>query len=69
MVDSKDQKQVNQEMKCVLYEESKMQHVLNLLNTIPVNGLNQVKAMSMIFDILSSPIPFINAEPEQDKEQ
>lgn len=68
MIDNKDQKQVSQEMKGVLYEESKMQHALNLLNTIQVNGLNQVKAMSMIFDILSSPIPFTNAKPEQDNE-
>lgn len=67
MISKEDQEQSKQMIKGVLYEEDKMQHVLSLLNSIPVNGLNQVKAMSMIFDILSSPIPFINKEPEQDK--
>jgi hypothetical protein len=50
--------ETKQEIKGFLYEESKIQQVYTILNTIPVIGVNQIKSMILVLDILSSPIPF-----------
>jgi hypothetical protein len=60
------QKETIQQIKGVMYEEEKMQMVLNLLNTVQVNGIAQIKAMSNIFDVLSQPIPFKSVEEVTD---
>lgn len=44
----------------VLYEEEKMKQVINILNTIQVFGVNQIKGMNFVFDILTNPLPFKN---------
>ena len=50
----------------MLYEQEKIKNVLNALNTIPVSGMNQINAMSMIFEVLTKPIPF-KAAPNEAK--
>ena len=57
-------KNENKQIKGILYEEEKIQQVLNLLNTIPVMGINQIKSMDFIFNILTNPIPFKNIEDD-----
>ena len=57
-----------QKIKGVLYEEEKMKQVVNILNTIQVVGVNQIKGMSTVFDILTSPIPFQNITEENKSE-
>jgi hypothetical protein len=56
------------QVKGILYEEEKMNQALALLNTIPVSGANQVKAMMSIFEILCNPIPFKNVEEDKFKD-
>lgn len=56
------QQEVKQQIKGVMYEEDKMNQVLNLLNTISVVGVMQIKSMGTIFDILSNPVPFKSME-------
>lgn len=51
-----------QQIKGILYEENKMNNVLNLLNTIHISGVNDIKAMGVILDILTNPISFSNTE-------
>lgn len=62
---SNETKKEKQEIKGVLYEEQKMQQVINILNNLPVSGLNNVKALGIVFDILTNPIQFDEAEPKK----
>lgn len=48
----------------VLYEQNKIEQVLQALNTISVVGISQIKAMSTVLDILSSPVPFKSLEED-----
>lgn len=55
---------MQEEIKGLLYDEEKIQEVLNLLNVIKVSGYEQIKSMSDMFDILTHPIPFKASEAE-----
>lgn len=46
------------QIKGIMYEEEKMQQVINILSSIPVSGINNVNGMKIIFDILTNPVPF-----------
>lgn len=62
----KENEEKTQEIRGVLYEENKIQQVYRILNTIPVAGDMNIKAMSTVFEILSNPIPFnTNQENKQ----
>ena len=52
----------NKEIKGLLYDEIKIQQVLNLLSNIRVNGYDQVKNINDIFDVIMHPIPFKTVE-------
>jgi hypothetical protein len=56
------------QFKGVQYDQEKMQQVLNILNSIPVNGINQVNGMKFIFDTLTNPIPFNNIDENKDEQ-
>lgn len=58
-----ENKEANQEqIQGVVYEDKKINEALTLLNTLSVTGVNQAKALSSIFDILTKPIPVNNPE-------
>lgn len=63
-----ENKEQEQQIKGVLYEEEKMKQVINILNMIQVVGVNQIKGMSTVFDILTNPIPFQNVQDESKTE-
>ena len=64
-----DQKETTTEIKGFLYEESKMQKVLDILNTIPISGTFNIKNMGLVFDILANPIQFESVENNDSKTQ
>lgn len=61
-----ENKEQEQQIRGLLYEEEKMKQVISILNTIQVVGVNQIKGMSVIFDILTNPVPFksVSEEPK-----
>lgn len=48
----KDIKQI----KTAVYEEEKINQVLNILNTLPIVGVNNIKGIGYVFDVLTNPI-------------
>jgi hypothetical protein len=54
----KNNNENKQQIKGFLYEEDKINQIINILNTVTVTGFNQMKGMTIVCDILSNPIPF-----------
>jgi len=64
VVKKEETEQEQPQIKGMLYEQDKIEMVLNTLNMIPISGMNQINAMNKVFEVLTNPIPFKSATEE-----